>query len=210
MKNDPRSCEHNLCNNARRLKKIQDINGIWTRDLAIPVRCSHQLSYEATDVGSWSIICSGFLRNCINCVHTCEDHSSFDFISAILMIYFIYIFHIHLFHGNIWTHNWPALNNSGFIAQLVRASHWYREVTGSNPVEVLNFFSGFWGNCITCVHNSNDHSSFDFISAVFIWFISHKSFTIYYIAATILYRLYEKDVPWMKENARLIVIGLSP
>ena len=31
-------------------------------------------------------------------------------------------------------------NFSGIIAQLVRASHRYREVTGSNPVEVLNFF----------------------------------------------------------------------
>ena len=51
MKNDPRSCERNLCNNCvRRLKKnIQDFKGIWTRDLAIPVRCSNQLSYEATD-----------------------------------------------------------------------------------------------------------------------------------------------------------------
>ena len=29
-------------------KLIQDFNGIWTRDLAIPVR-----RYEATDVGSW-------------------------------------------------------------------------------------------------------------------------------------------------------------
>ena len=48
--------------------------------------------------------------------------------------------HIHLFHGNIWTHNWPAPNISGFIAQLVRASHQYREVTGSNLVEVPNFF----------------------------------------------------------------------
>ena len=35
-----------------------------------------------------------------------------------------------------------ALNVSGFIVQLVRASHRYREVTGSNPVEVLTF-SGF-------------------------------------------------------------------
>ena len=35
-----------------------------------------------------------------------------------------------------------AINVSGFIAQLVRASHRYREVTGSNPVEVLNY-SGF-------------------------------------------------------------------
>ena len=42
----------------RSLKKIQDFNGIWTRYLAIPVRCSDQLSYEATDVGSRPIMCS--------------------------------------------------------------------------------------------------------------------------------------------------------
>ena len=40
--------------------KSQDFNGIWTRDLAIPVRRSNQLSYEATDVaiGSWSFVSS--------------------------------------------------------------------------------------------------------------------------------------------------------
>ena len=37
-------------NSCRSLKKIQDFKGIWTRDLAIAVRCSNQLSYEATDV----------------------------------------------------------------------------------------------------------------------------------------------------------------
>ena len=36
--------------------KVQDFNGVWTRDLAIPVRRSNQLSYEATDVGSWSFV----------------------------------------------------------------------------------------------------------------------------------------------------------
>ena len=36
--------------------KIQDLNGVWARDLAIPVRRSNQLSYEATDVGSWSFV----------------------------------------------------------------------------------------------------------------------------------------------------------
>ena len=36
--------------------KIQDLNGVWTRDHAIPVRRSNQLSYEATDVGSWSFV----------------------------------------------------------------------------------------------------------------------------------------------------------
>ena len=55
------------------------------------------------------------------------------------------------------------------MAQLVRASHRYREVTGSNPFEVLNFFSlGFLRNCIYYIHKSEDHSSFDFISAVLI------------------------------------------
>ena len=91
MKDDPRSYERNLMQLRKeawkKKKKIQDFNGVWTRDLAIPVRCSNQLSYEATNV-------------------------------------------------------------SGFIAQLVRASHRYREVTGSNPVEVLNFFQASLRNCI--------------------------------------------------------------
>ena len=177
------------------------------------------------------------------------------------MIYFICIIHLHIFHGNIWTQNWPAPNVSGFIAQLVerrtgiarsrvqaplkswiffrllyavakiaiitariilhlisypqftydlfhmhhspsylsrehmnpkltssqrqwlhssvgRASHRYRrEVTGSSPVEVLNFFQASLRSCKNCDHNCEDHSSLDFISAVHIWFISYASFT---------------------------------
>ena len=46
MKKDPRSCQRNLCNCVR----IQDFNGIWTRDFAITVRCFNQPSNEATDV----------------------------------------------------------------------------------------------------------------------------------------------------------------
>ena len=34
----------------------QDFNGVWTHDVAIPVRRSHHLSYKATDVGSWSSV----------------------------------------------------------------------------------------------------------------------------------------------------------
>ena len=46
-----------ICNCVKKPeKKIQDFNGVWTRDLAIPVRRSNQLSYEATDVGSRSIV----------------------------------------------------------------------------------------------------------------------------------------------------------
>ena len=36
--------------------KSQDFNGVWTRNLAIPVRRSNQLSYKAADVGSWSLV----------------------------------------------------------------------------------------------------------------------------------------------------------
>ena len=35
--------------------KSQDFNGVWTHDLAISVRRSNQLSYEATDVGNFAI-----------------------------------------------------------------------------------------------------------------------------------------------------------
>ena len=44
--------------------KIQDFNGVWTCDIAIPVRRSNQPSHEATDVGSWSFVGSnGPVRN---------------------------------------------------------------------------------------------------------------------------------------------------
>ena len=38
-------------------EKIEDLR-TQTCDLAIPVRRSNQLSYQAADVGSWSIRCS--------------------------------------------------------------------------------------------------------------------------------------------------------
>ena len=36
--------------------KIQDFNGVWNRDLAITGAMLYQMSYEATDVGSRSIV----------------------------------------------------------------------------------------------------------------------------------------------------------
>ena len=67
-------------------------------------------------------------------------------------------------HGLIRTHKWPALNVSGFIARLVRASHQYRKVTASNPVEVLSFSGFHIHNCINCVNNCKDHSLLDTVS----------------------------------------------
>ena len=60
--------------------KIKDFNGVWTRDLAIPVQRSNQLSYEATDVGRR------------------EDHSFTWFhIRSSYMMHFIYHFSVDSF-----------------------------------------------------------------------------------------------------------------
>ena len=58
MKNDPRSYDRNFYNCVKKPeKKIQDFNGAWNRDLAIRTGATlYQLSYEATDVGSRSIL----------------------------------------------------------------------------------------------------------------------------------------------------------
>ena len=42
------------------------------------------------------------------------------------------------------------------VASVGRASQRHRDVTGSNPVEVLNFFQASVRNCINCVH-CDDH-----------------------------------------------------
>ena len=154
--------------------KSQDFNGFWTRDVAIPVGRSNQLSYEATDVGSWyriarsrvqtslkSWLFQASLRNCLNCVHNCDDHSLLDFKSAVqYMKHFIYHF-TSIHHGLIRTHKWPAPNVSGLIAQLLRASHRYREGTGSNHVEAAWLFQASIRSCLNCVHNCDDHSLLD-------------------------------------------------
>ena len=91
-----------LCNCVKKPeKKIQDINGVWTRDPAISVRCSTNWAMKPLTLGAGFIV-SGFiaqlvehrtgiarsriqtllkswiffqasLRNCINCVH-CHDN----------------------------------------------------------------------------------------------------------------------------------------
>ena len=43
-------------NCVKKPENFQDFNRVLTCDLAIPVQCSNQLSYEATDVGSRSLL----------------------------------------------------------------------------------------------------------------------------------------------------------
>ena len=112
----------------------------------------------------WTWRCSTFktiLSNLCNCVKKpeknsglhCDDHwlslrslrrsfLHFNFISAVHIWFISYVINTHFFQGNIWTHNWPAPNVSGFIAQLVEHR--------------MNFFQASLRNCINCVH-CDDH-----------------------------------------------------
>ena len=53
---DPRSYECNLCNCIYRSLKKSGLQQGLDRELVISVRHSNQLSYETTDVGSWSFM----------------------------------------------------------------------------------------------------------------------------------------------------------
>ena len=91
------------------------------------------------------------------------------------MIYFIYRQHSFLSRK----HMNPQLTRSRrqwLHSSVGRASHRYRDVTGSNSVEVLNFFPASLRNCINCVH-CYDHF-FIFVSfPQFIYDLFHISLT---------------------------------
>ena len=78
------------------------------------------------------------------------------------MKHFIYDF-TFIPHGLIRTHKLPARNVNGFIAQLVRASHRFREVMhGFKPRSSPDFFQASIRNCLNCVYNCEDHSLLDY------------------------------------------------
>ena len=151
----------------------------------------YQLSYEATDVGSRSIVGSYVsvkemmvndignksYMNCGNEMKMKKWSSQWTQFMQLRKEAWKKFTNTHFFHGNMWTHNWPAPNVSGFIAQLVEHRTGNREVTGSNPVDVLNFFQASLRNCIHCVH-CDDHF-FIFISFLqFIYDLFHISLTL--------------------------------
>ena len=72
--------------------KIQDFNGVWTREIAIPARRSNQMKYEATDDG-----------NCKNRVYKWEDHS-FTWFQIHSSMYDLFHFFIssHSFYVNVY------------------------------------------------------------------------------------------------------------
>ena len=128
----------------RSLKKIQDFNGVWTGDLAIPVRCSTNWAMKPLTLGAGQLwvhmfICSrwspefflGFFTQLHKLRSLRRSFLHFHFISAVHKWFVSYIINTHFLHGNIWTYNWPAPNVSGFIAQLVE----HRTDIARSPVQ---------------------------------------------------------------------------
>ena len=82
--------------------KSQNFKGVWTRDLATPVRrwlerrTGIARSRVQTPLKSWLFQAS--IRNCLNCVHNCDDHSLLE-----LLIYILTLvpFHFHLSKGSV-------------------------------------------------------------------------------------------------------------
>ena len=87
----------------------------------------------------------------------------FHFISAVHIWFISYIINTHFFHGNIWTHNWPAPNVSGFIAQLEEHRTGIARSRVQTPLKSGIFFRLLYAIFL----------HFHFISAVHIWFISY-------------------------------------
>ena len=77
------------------------------------------------------------------------------------MNYFIYTSHHFTPHGRYGLNKLTSLPMCGFIAQLVEHRTGIAEVTGSNPVEALNFFFFrlLLSNCLNWKNYCDGHSS---------------------------------------------------
>ena len=80
-------------------------------------RTSIARSLVQTPLKTW--IFSGFFTQLHKLRSLRWSFLHFHFISAAHIWFISYIINTYFFHGNIWTHNWPSPNVSGFIAQLV-------------------------------------------------------------------------------------------
>ena len=101
----------------------------------------------------------GLICNCLNCNYHCDNHIFIwnmyllcHFISAVHIWFISYIVNTHFFHRDIWTHNWPAPNVNGFIAQLVEHSTGIVRSRVQTPLKSWIFFQASLHSWINCVH----------------------------------------------------------
>ena len=84
------------------------------------------------------------LYNCLNWKIYCDDHFSLSSTTAVQKWIISNTSHHFTPHGRYELNKLTSLPMCGFIAQLVEQRTGNAEVTGSNPVEALIFFSGFF------------------------------------------------------------------
>ena len=106
-----------------------------------------------------------------------------------------HIINTYFFHGNIWTHNWPAPNVSGFIAQLVEHRTGIARSRVQTPLKSW-IFSGFFTQFHKLRSLRRSFLHFYFISAVHIWFISYIIITVILAIFSSLHVLIHIPVFW--------------
>ena len=127
--NDIWNKSYTYCGNEMKMKKWSKTSGLqrglnpWPRDTGA-------MFYQ------WAMKLWGFFTKLHKLRSLRQSFLHFHFISAVHIWFISYIINTHFFHGNIWIHNW----RQWLYSSVGRTSHWYREVTGLNPVEVLIFF----------------------------------------------------------------------
>ena len=113
------------------------------------------------------------------------------------MNYFIYTSHHFTPHGRYEPNKLTSLPMCGFIAQLVEHRTSIAEVTGSNPIEALNFFRLLLSNCLNWKINCEDHSLLGSTTAVqymnYFIYTSHQRKSI-----TKVQKQYVTELKWIR------------
>ena len=184
---DPCRYERNFCNCVKKSEKFKTSTG---------VRCSNQLSHEATDIGSWSFVGSNVpvrnestmkwymkwtiyelrIRNQMK-LWSSQLWTQFSFIwfhiRRSYMITFIYHFIIDSFlTGTL------EPTNDHLSTSVASWLSWLERRTGIARSRVQTplkswIFQASLRNCKNCVHNCEDHS--------LIWFYIRSSYMIHFI-----------------------------
>ena len=104
------------------------------------------------------------------------------------MIFFICIIHSHIFHGNIWTQNWPAPNVSGFIAQLVERRTGIARSRVQAPLKSRIFFRLLYAIVKIAIITAR----------IILHLISYPQFTydLFHMHHPLIYRIYRERNRW--------------
>ena len=142
---------------------IYEINHIWTAEMKWKWRSDRRSERNLCNCVKkpekktrWSPdFFSGFFTQLHKLRSLRRSFLHFHFISAVHIWFISCIINTHFFREHI-NPQLTCSQSQCLHSSVGRTSHRYRQVTGSNPVEVLDFFQASLRNCINCVHY-DDH-----------------------------------------------------